>query len=167
VSLDIEFSADHIVGDTFDHRRPMAAQLRSVEPASRADTLEKLAEVFHRRVEDFQVMNPLPAAQSIAAGTWIRVPDPGLTPLLAVHLAARVLAEPALSAVRADLIRSLIHSASANATALDTVLSYLLIASDPKDPALLDAVVLESGPVAFVTAPVPFGQIGPDAATPA
>jgi hypothetical protein len=166
-TAELEFTSDHVVREPFLLRAPMAAQLRSVEPAIVADTLEKLAEVFQRRVEDFQAVNPMPPATVIAAGVLIHVPDPGLTPLLAMHLAARVLAEPALAPNQANLIRSLIVPASVNATALDTVLSYLLIAAAPADRGLLDRLVAEAGAVTFGSQPVPFAQIGPDAAMPA
>ena len=75
----------------------------------------------------------------------MHVPDPGLAPLLACHFSARVLAETSLGLERAGLIRSLLPVALANATAFDTVLAYLLIATDPEDVTVLDGVVAQLG----------------------
>ena len=88
----------------------------------------------------------------------MHVPDPGLAPLLACHFSARVLAETSLGVERAGLIRSLLPVALANATAFDTVLAYLLIATDP-DVTVLDGVVAQLGapvlPVAGAPPPPP------------
>lgn len=166
--LDDDFASDHRVREPFPHRAAKEWQLRPIEPARSADTLEELAEVFQRRVGEFLPLNPgLGARTPIAAGTLVRVPDPGLAPLLAVHLAARVLSDPALEGERAGLIRSLIPTAAVNSTALDSLLSYLLIAANVEDAQLLEQIVVEAGPVNFANQPVPFGQIGPDSVLPA
>ena len=68
---------------------------------------------------------------------------------------------------RVDLVRALVPVAAANATALDTLLGYLLIAAEPDDEALLAGIVREAGPVVF-SDPVPAAvQIGPDGPMPA
>jgi hypothetical protein len=103
----------------------------------------------------------------IASGTLVKVPDPGLAPLLAVHLAARTLVAQSLGTDRVRLIRLLVPAALQNVTTLDTVLSYLLIASALKDGAILERVVKETGPIVFANEKPPAGQIGPDAAIPA
>jgi hypothetical protein len=57
--------------------------------------------------------------------------------------------------------------AAANPTALDTVLSYLVIAADLQDAELLEEIVAEAGPIVFAEVPAPEAQIGPDAVMPA
>ncbi len=166
--LSPEFASDHVVRDPFVHRAPDAGQLRPIDAVRNADNVEKLAEVFQRRASEFLPLNPgMDARTTIPAGTLIHVPDPGLAPLLAVHLAARVLADPALAHERANLIRSLIVTAAVNATAMDSLLAYLLVATPTQDKALLDEVLEVTGPVTFANHAVPFGQIGPDSVLPA
>jgi hypothetical protein len=58
--------------------------------------------------------------------TRVRVVDPGFAPLLAVHFAARALADHSLHGERGALFRALVPVAASNPTAADTVLSYLL-----------------------------------------
>jgi hypothetical protein len=103
----------------------------------------------------------------LAGGTCVHVPDPGLAPLLALHLSARVLADDSIAEERVALLRALVPVAAANPTALDTVLSYLVIAADLQDAELLEEIVTEAGPIVFAEVPVPEAQIGPDAAMPA
>ena len=92
----------------------------------------------------------------------IRVPDPGMAPLLAVHLGARMLADDSLVDERSALLRTLVPVAASNPTALDTVLSYLLIATRPEDPELLAEIAKEAGPVVFANVAPLNAQIGPD-----
>ena len=74
-------------------------------------------------------------------GTAINVPDPELRPLLAARLAAEALAAPNLAAhERSALIRSLVPVAITAPTALDTVLSRLLLAEKPAEPSTLDTL---------------------------
>jgi hypothetical protein len=89
------------------------------------------------------------------------VPDPGFGPLLAIHLAARVIAEPGLGDERADLIRALVPVASENDTALDTVLGYLLIAAGPEDSSILEALVKETGPALVKDTEAPSANLVP------
>jgi hypothetical protein len=123
--------------------------------------------VFQRPAVEFRRLNPqFGLTQKLAGGTSILVPDPGLAPLLAVHFCARALADPALEDQRSELIRALVPVAAVNPTALDTVLSYLLIASEPDDQKLTADIAAQAGPVAFGDVPIPVAQIGPDATMP-
>jgi len=161
------FATDHVVGEAFSERDKGSVQLLSIKPATDANTLDLLAEVFQRDPADFQRLNPPYELDTVLApGTQIKVPDPGLAPLLAVHLSARVLADPASTGQKATLIRSLVPTASINPTTLDTVLSYLVIASEVKSAELAAAIARESGEVMFANQPVPIGGIGPDAVIP-
>jgi len=103
----------------------------------------------------------------LPAGTPIRVPDPGFAPLLAVHLAARALADEAIADDRTALLRALVPIAAANPTTVDTVLSYLIVAADLQDAELVDEIVAETGPVVLANVAAPGAQIGPDAVMPA
>jgi hypothetical protein len=128
-TADVEFVADHAIGEPYQ-RRPDSREMLSVTPARDAATLEALAEVFQRSSVEFKRLNPkYGLTQRLPPGTPIHVPDPGLAPLLAVHLAARVLAAPGLSAEQFALVRALVPVAAVNPTTLDTVLSYLVIAA--------------------------------------
>jgi hypothetical protein len=67
------------------------------------------------------------------------MPDPGLAPQLAAHLAALVLAETALPGTeQTRLIQQLVPAAVSNPTALDTVLSRLLLAARIDDLGTLE-----------------------------
>jgi hypothetical protein len=62
--------------------------------------------------------------------------------LLAARLAAANLVDPTLDAAqRIESIQALVPVAAANPTALDTVLTRLLLATLPADPARLDALL--------------------------
>ena len=121
---------------------------------------------FQRPVLEFVRLNPaIGLRATIAPKTPVHVPDPGLAPLLAAHFSARVLADTSLGLERAALIRSLLPVALANATALDSVLAYLLVAADPEDVSVLDGAIAQLGapvlPVAGAsTSPLPPGIPG-------
>ena len=157
---DVEFAAEHEVGETFqfrlDHdatagpypsrRFPLVNdnQMLPVWDATHANSLDRLADVFQRPLLEFVRLNPnIGVRTTIAPKVRVHVPDPGLAPLLAIHFSARLLAETSLGLQRAGLIRSLLPLAFANATAFDTVLAYLLIATDPEDRTVLDGVIAQ------------------------
>lgn len=141
----VEFAAEHVVHEAYALRPHGAPGTLSVEEATRAETLEQLAELFQRPTVEFRRLNPeLPLDQPIPGGTTVRVPDPGFAPLLAVHFAARCTAELELEDERPALVRSLAPVAVANPTALDSVLAYLLIAVRPGSRPLLDELLEET-----------------------
>lgn len=163
-----EFAADHVVGEGYRYREKDDANILSIEEAQRANTLEQLVDVFQRSAVEFRRLNPnFGLAQTLAPNTPVRVPDPGLAPLLAIHLAARTFADDTLDDERATLLRQLVSVAVINPTALDTLLSYLLMATRPEDEEVLDDIVKEAGPVTFGDIAPPAAQIWPDSAIPA
>jgi hypothetical protein len=85
---------------------------------------------------------------------------------VAVHLGARTFAEAALDDQRGALVRTLVPIAVSNPTALDTLLSYLLIAAQPEELELLEDIAKETGSVVFSDVAPPSAQIGPDPTTP-
>jgi hypothetical protein len=161
---DPTFAADHVVHETYRYRRDDQDML-PIDGAHDANTLEQLAEVFQRPAVEFRRLNLFSLSDVLEDQTPIRIPDPGFTPLLAMHLAARVLADDALDDRRTVLLRSLIPVAAINPTALDTVLSYLLIAAEP-DEDMLEDIAAEVGEVKFNDVAAPAGQIGPDSTMP-
>ena len=163
---DVEFAADHLIREPYGYR-PGDPDMLSIDKARDAVTIEDLVEVFQRSAVDFRRLNPRYAIDAqLPGGTPIRVPDPGLAPLLAVHLGARALADDTIVGDRAALIRALVPIAAANPTTLDTVLSYLVVAADLQDATLADEIVAEAGAVVFGDVAAPSAQIGPDAVMP-
>ena len=68
-----------------------------VAEAQQAQTLEQLVNVFQRPAVEFRRLNPqYGLTQTLPDQMLIRVPDPGMAPLLAVHLGARMLADDSL-----------------------------------------------------------------------
>ena len=138
-----EFAALHVVRESYDGRRP--GGMPRPETAHTADSLSRLAELYHRPLADLLRLNRGNGWQvetSLADGTEVRIPDRGLAPLLAARFAAAVLVEPGLDAVqRVEAIQALVPVAAANPTALDTVLAGLLLAARPVDTAKLGALL--------------------------
>ena len=164
---DAEFSADHFVREEYRYREKDNPDILSVEEATQAVTLEQLVEVFQRPAVEFLRLNPqYDLTQKLKAKTSVRVPDPGFAHLLAIHLSARSLADDTLDDERGALIRMLVPVSASSPTALDTLLSYLLIATQPEDEELLEEIAREAGPVTFTDAAPSNAQIGPDAVMP-
>jgi len=160
-----EFAAEHLVHEPYEFRSDDSDTL-PIGNAREAQTLENLVEVFQRPAVEFRRLNPKFGLTDILPNEKILVPDPGLAPLLAVHFAAAVLADKNLLAERHSLIRSLIPNAVNNPTALDTVLSYLLIAQSPDSISILKEITTEIGPVVSRDVDRPLEQIGPDSPMP-
>jgi hypothetical protein len=158
---DAEFAADFVIGEPYALRSPGPGVL-SLAIAQHARTLDNLVEVFQRSTVEFHRLNPghLVTAH-LPEGLAIRVPDPGFPPLLAIHFAARAFADDALGDHRAALIRSLVPVAAVNATALDTLLAYLVIAADLHDADLVDEIAAFAGAPVPADAPAPSAAIGP------
>jgi hypothetical protein len=132
-----EFASLHVVEDSFEYRRigPEKAPLPPL--VYTANTLADLAQVYQCPLADLQQLNanliePLPSE------TLVNLPDPDFAPLLAARFAAEILISPTLSASqRVQLIQLLVPIATRNPTALDTILSRLLLAAHPLDGGVL------------------------------
>jgi hypothetical protein len=137
-----EFAAIHIVGETYQERSNDPASIPLPGWMRQARTLEDLSVVYERPLSELVRLNAdqgLRPRDALQPGTAVRIPDPWLTPLLAARLAAEVLSLPHLSKVdRVAAIQRLVPLAAANLTALDAVLSRLLLAARPSQPAMLD-----------------------------
>jgi hypothetical protein len=109
-----------------------------------ANTLAALADVYQRPLDEFVQLNSergWATDEPLAGATTVNVPDPDFAPLLAARFAAEALVAPSLSdRKRVELIQLLVPIAVANPTALDTVLSRLLLAARPAVLDVLDAL---------------------------
>jgi hypothetical protein len=134
------FSSLHFIGHAYTGRGgppnsfPLPSRVRN------ANTITMLADAYQRGLPEFLRLNrDWEPDQQIPEGRAVRVPDPGLAPLVAARLSAEALVTLELTqAERVALIRSLVPVAAANPTALDTVLSRLLLAERPTSSAILD-----------------------------
>lgn len=134
-----EFSAMHVIGESYAHRDPITRALMP-EQMLTADTLDDLASVYQRPIEEFLRHNEEHAwapGDHLPNGTRVNVPDPGFLPLIAARLSAAVLAggppRPELSA----LLRQLVPVAGADVTVLATVIARLLLCSPTQEALLL------------------------------
>jgi hypothetical protein len=133
----------HRVGRTYDGRRGDALKF---PPWVHDDkSFAGLARLYQRHESDFVRLNG--AARPLHDHDEVAVPDPGFVPHLAARISAEILAQAAhvpLSAERLQLLRALVRSAVPSPTALDAVLTRLVLAqgrraSDP-DPAEITAL---------------------------
>jgi hypothetical protein len=136
------FASLHVVGDPYAYRDPDTRV--SIHRLRSANSLEELASVYDRPLAELERLNHdrgWTAGQRLPNEERIRIYDPEFAPLFAAQLAARVFADGSLSSEgRTRLIRLLVPVAAANPTALDTVLSRLLLTSAPKDLEALRAL---------------------------
>lgn len=144
-----EFAALHRVGEQYSHRRVVNPTSRLPAWLLGARTLQDLAHAYQLPVSEWLKLNPavpspdaeLPESDDDHPDRDIRVPDPRFAPLLAAYFASRVLASGALKAgERVGLILKLVPLAVANRTALDTVLSRLVLAFGHPERKLLDQI---------------------------
>ena len=140
-----EFAALHFVGHGYDERRPDALRW----PAWAADdtSFAALARRFQRSKEDFLRLNG--PERPLAPGEEVAVPDPGFLPHLAARLAAEVLALAGhlpLTPQRLQLLRALVPHAVPSPTALDAVLTRLVLAQGRREvePTMADVEALEA-----------------------
>lgn len=158
--LDAEFAADHVIGDAYKYRNHGSPETLPIQEAQAANTLEKLADVFQRPAVTFMKLNPgYLLADEIPAGTTVKVPDPGLAPLLAVHYSARALGRPGVAGNRAALVRSVVPMAAENATALDSVMGYLLVAANVEETVVMEKIAGELGTPAVRDEGKPEGEV--------
>ena len=148
------FAPRHQIGEQFELRAQNEHRLPIPLWARDARTPRAVAALYQRSVADFARLARTPGWQadaSLPLGAVIPVPDPDFPPLLAARLSAECLSASGLSpAKRARLIQALVPVAARDYTALDVVLSRMLIASPPSDGATL--MQLEESVRAYVPA---------------
>ncbi len=140
-----EFAGVHRLGHSYFGRRPDALQLPpwALDDGS-FDSLQKL---YQRPVADFLRINGYD--RPLHPGDAVAVPDPGFAPHLAARLAAATLAQAGpwpLPPERLQLLRSLVPHALGSPTALDAVLTRLVLAQARRatPPDLAEATALDA-----------------------
>lgn len=146
-----EFSALHVVAEAYSRRSSGFHKLALSPEVRGASTLTELARVYQRAsltqaygrpIDEFRRLNPgLGADDPLPSGTEVNVPDPGFAALLANRFSAEALITPSLpNPERARLVARLVPLAVPNPTALDAVLSRLLLATLLDDRAQLEGL---------------------------
>jgi hypothetical protein len=140
-----EFAALHRVGHRYTDRRPDALPFPDWANADRS--LDGLQRLYQRPKADFLRLNE--GERPLAVGDEVAVPDPGFVPHLAARLAAETLARASgapLTPERLKLLRSLVPYAVPSPTALDAVLTRLVLAGARREspPDLAEAAALEA-----------------------
>jgi hypothetical protein len=80
------FTALHVVGERYEHRAGPDRSTPLPEQYLQADTLEELAKVYQRPLDESQRLNPKlgrAATDPLSSGTQVNVPDPGFATWLA------------------------------------------------------------------------------------
>jgi hypothetical protein len=134
-----EFSGMHVVGEDYQYREPPSRALMPQQMLT-ADTLDQLATVYQRPIEEFLRYNQergWTPDERLPSGTRVNVPDPGFPPLIAARLSAAVLAAGPPSPEVSAQLRHLVPVTGADVTALGTVLARLLLCSPTEDVQLL------------------------------
>ncbi|NMG76774.1 NB-ARC domain-containing protein [Aromatoleum diolicum] len=140
-----EFAAVHRVGHPYPGRRQDALKLPPWTTDDRS--FAGLERLYQRNKADFLRLNG--GERPLNEGDEVSVPDPGLVPHLAARLSAEMLAQAGgapLPPQRLQLLRALVPYALLSPTALDAVLTRLVLAHARRTPApdLAEATALEA-----------------------
>lgn len=130
-----ELAGLHHVGHEFTDRRPDALQLPPW--ATDDDSFDALQRLYQRPKAAFLRLNG--GERALAPGDEVAVPDRSFVAQLAARVAAETLAQAAhgpLSEPRLRLLCSLVPAALASPTALDAVLTRLLLAQGRRESPL-------------------------------
>ena len=143
-----EFSGLHHVGELYAGRRSGALPSPAKQFSDRS--LAGLQRLYKQPWEDMARLED--PARVLDSGDEVAVPDPGLAPLATARLAAELLARAdgaPLEGGRLHALRALVPTALPNQTALDTVLSRLVLACarrvggpNPEEASALHAVLM-------------------------
>jgi hypothetical protein len=160
-----EFCPTFRAGESFGFRSPDSMEIDS--RFRNARKLEEIEAAFKLRPGDLTALNAgLPRGEVLEQDVPVRLPDPGFATWIAARLAGRAVADPTLPAARrVAILRSLVPLAAANPTALDTVLSRLVLAEQPASAAVLDRITALAG--AAIAKPGAMAAALPDSALPA
>lgn len=136
-----EFTTLHKIGETYEKRDTTEGKLSLAYDLLEGKSLRQLAEAYRYPLPEFLRVNHeqhWEPDEMLLNGTMVNVPDHDFAPLLAACFAAEILVHPDLSQKeRSQLIQLLVPIARQNPTALDTVLSRLLLAARPSDETIL------------------------------
>jgi hypothetical protein len=139
------FAALHRVGHEYIGRR--ADALKFPPWACDDRTFDGLARLYQRPKADFLRLNG--GERPLNKGEELAVPDPGFVPHLAARFAAETLAKAGgapLSPDRMEVLRLLVPRAVPSPTALDAVLTRLVLAQARREPPpdLVEATALDA-----------------------
>lgn len=136
----VEFCATFHIEERFEHRSPGSIPMDMAFLYS--NTLEDIEDAFKLRAGELTALNAgVPRNRALKGGFPVRLPDPGFITWLAARFAGRAAADRTLSSSgRIAVIRSLVPLSAANPTALDTVLSRLVLAQQPTRLETLDRI---------------------------
>jgi len=127
-----EFCPVFVVGEQYELRPTDDNTLPIPGSVRNATTLRDIATVCECSEEELASINDsLPHGSALTPGTEVRFKDSEFTPLLAARLATEVLVSPMDAERRSTVIQKLVPLAASNTTALDTVLSRLLLSALP------------------------------------
>jgi hypothetical protein len=128
-----EFSTVHCIGERYIHRAHDSHSLPIPYEVLNAQTLREVATIYRRTREELATLNPLLAGgidQQLTEVDEISIPDPDFIPILAARFAGALLAATDVHPERRRmLIQQLVGLAAPNATALDTILGRLMLAT--------------------------------------
>jgi hypothetical protein len=124
------YGAVHIVGEEYTHRTPGKSMIELPDYFRGADNLSSLGEVVYQRpVVEFARLNPgIDVVEPLPPDTNVVVPDSEFAALLAARVAAELSARTDLDVSSRRLaLQRLVTVAARNRTALDIVLTRLLL----------------------------------------
>jgi hypothetical protein len=125
-----EFCPVFVVGEQYEFRPNDENTLPIPHDVRNATTLAAVAKICECSEDGLALLNgSVPRGPDLPPGAEVRHKDPEFAPLLAARLAVEVLASPMDAERRSPLIQQLVPLAASNTTALDTVLSRLLLAA--------------------------------------
>jgi hypothetical protein len=135
-----QFTARHRVLEPYAYRDPSCLPIPF--EFLHADTLESIAESYHRTLSELRHVNPAIGPQArLQPGSWINIPDPGFATWIAARLSAEILVDGILPQTeQVALMKLLVPVVTPNPTVLDLVLSRLLILAAPDDGDVLDSL---------------------------
>ena len=139
---DRRFAPFHLVHDRFRGRKKTASKVPLRPSLQAAHTLQALAGEFGAPLDQLTTYNPEFASdQPLHPGTRVYLPDPTFIPLMAARLAGEVmLADDLFSEDKQPLIQNLIPLTLTDRTCLDTVLTRLVLTSEPDNPEVIQAI---------------------------
>ncbi len=157
------YGALHIVGEEYTHRTPGKSMIELPDHFRAANNLSSLGEVVYQRpVVELARLNPgIDVFEPLPPGTNVVVPDSEFAALLAARISAELIARTDLDVMSRRLaLQRLATVAARNRTALDTVLTRLLLVDPNASTGWLDQLaghVVSLQPPDPTTDPLAFG----------
>jgi hypothetical protein len=140
-----KFAPLYEVGENYAYRPVDPFSLPLPDYLRTANTINDLSAIFLQPLRALQELNPgLDPDEALPSGTRLRIPDRTFGPHLAAYFSAAALAGTSLTVdQRVTLIKSMVPIAQPNPTALDAVLSRLMLATLPDEAKMLQGLEME------------------------